>query len=126
MDDITDTPYCSEIVIARIESLIQAIVDEIVEDKEELLIRLSRRGIERGQSQDAAISSAVGTSDVQTREIRFPGATPREAWTFSELELRAGNANTHSVCRCDYPDLGNDAQRSGPRFDHDEKVSATR
>jgi meiotic recombination protein SPO11 len=68
-------------IIARIEGLIEGIVDGLLEDTEQLSITLrSRNGITRRKAQVDATGSLM---PAKSREITFPGSTVQEAWRFS-------------------------------------------
>lgn len=73
---------CRMWVIARIEAMLERIVDSLLEESEALTITLkSRAGISRRR---AKIKYADGKlPEARKRDISFPGATAQEAWNFS-------------------------------------------
>lgn len=68
-------------VIARIEAMIEEIVDGLLEDSEQLSFTLkTRNGITRRKPQADATGSLP---PAKSRDITFPGSTVQEAWRFS-------------------------------------------
>jgi meiotic recombination protein SPO11 len=71
-------------VIARIEAMLERIVDGLLEDSEALTITLkSRAALSRRQTLVANGDRRV--PEPKQREINFPGATAQEAWNFTVL-----------------------------------------
>jgi meiotic recombination protein SPO11 len=69
-------------VIARIEGMLERLVDGLLEESETLTITLkSRAGISRRGTKTAR---SVGKApEPRTRDINFPGTSAQEAWNFS-------------------------------------------
>ncbi|KAF2179806.1 DNA topoisomerase IV, alpha subunit [Zopfia rhizophila CBS 207.26] len=72
-------------VIARIESMLEGVVDGLLEDKDQLSIILATRAGTTGRNLDPAKGITPTNSAPKTREITFPGSTPQEAWRFTVL-----------------------------------------
>ena len=69
-------------MIARIEAMIELIVDAQLEDHEALTITLkSRAALSRRRS--ATADGQEQTPEPKERDINFPGASAQEAWNFS-------------------------------------------
>ncbi|KAI9775434.1 MAG: hypothetical protein M1839_001129 [Geoglossum umbratile] len=74
-----------EWVIARVESVFERIVDGILDDNKKLTIAIRSRGRVTGQAFDQEARFIRPTVRNVTREISFPGSTPKEAWNFTVL-----------------------------------------
>jgi meiotic recombination protein SPO11 len=71
-------------VIARIEEMLERIVDNLLQEGEPLSITLnSRSGLTR-RSTSAQIRATTSPPAPKRVDITFPGATAHEAWKFSE------------------------------------------
>ncbi|KAF2023648.1 DNA topoisomerase IV, alpha subunit [Setomelanomma holmii] len=71
-------------VIARIEGILEKIVDGLLEESEALTITLkSRAGLSRKRT--SADREAGSAPPPKQRDINFPGATAQEAWNFTVL-----------------------------------------
>jgi meiotic recombination protein SPO11 len=69
-------------VIARIEAMLERLVDGLLDESESLTISLkSRSGLCRRRAN--AVGDVGQTPKPKQRDINFPGATVQEAWTFS-------------------------------------------
>jgi meiotic recombination protein SPO11 len=69
-------------VIARVEGMLERIVDCLLEESDALTITLqSRAGLSRRHAKD--IIKDRQTPQPKKRDINFPGATAQEAWNFS-------------------------------------------
>jgi hypothetical protein len=77
-----------EWVIAAVESIFEQIVDGILEDDKKLTITIRSRGRAAGQAFDHETRFIRPTTMNRTREISFPGSTPKEAWNFSMHKTR--------------------------------------
>ena len=77
-----DSPAGS--VISQIEDILEQVIDCIINKKKELVIRLKSRRRSHKEILEIDSSAVDDNTDVETRTIRFPGGTPREAWRFSE------------------------------------------
>ncbi|KAI9863699.1 MAG: hypothetical protein M1813_003722 [Trichoglossum hirsutum] len=78
-------PRTKDWVIAKVEAIIESIVDAILEDKKKLVITLRSRGRVTDQGFDHESRSIRPAARRQTRQISFPGRTPREARKFAVL-----------------------------------------
>ncbi|KAF3054094.1 hypothetical protein E8E11_011568 [Didymella keratinophila] len=71
-------------VIARLEAMLEQIVDGLLEDRKRLTFALkSRAGISRRQP--VPENRADSTPAPRVRQISFPGSTAQEAWNFTVL-----------------------------------------
>jgi meiotic recombination protein SPO11 len=72
-------------VIARIEAMLERIVDGLLHESEALTITLkSRTGLSRLSRRRANASDINGQVPApKQRDLNFPGATTQEAWNFS-------------------------------------------
>ncbi|KAF2125542.1 DNA topoisomerase IV, alpha subunit [Dothidotthia symphoricarpi CBS 119687] len=71
-------------VIARIEAVLETIVDALLEESEPLKITLkSRAGLSRRRINPVDSSGRV--PDPKERDINFPGSSVQEAWNFTVL-----------------------------------------
>jgi meiotic recombination protein SPO11 len=69
-------------VIARIEAMLERIVDGLLQEREALTITLkTRAGLSRKR---AHVGNRDGhLPEAKERDVNFPGATAQEAWNFS-------------------------------------------
>ncbi|KAH7071481.1 Spo11/DNA topoisomerase VI subunit A [Paraphoma chrysanthemicola] len=71
-------------VIARLEDMLERIVDGLLDESESLTISLkSRSGISRKRA--TALGDSGRPPQPKQRDINFPGATAQEAWKFTVL-----------------------------------------
>lgn len=69
-------------VIARIEGMLERIVDGLLEENKPLTITLkSRTGISRRRGKTSDSRGKI--PEAKQRDINFPGSTAQEAWNFS-------------------------------------------
>jgi meiotic recombination protein SPO11 len=69
-------------VIARIESMLEDMVDALLEEREALTITLkSRAALSRRRTTKADGQRQI--PEPKERDINFPGASAQEAWNFS-------------------------------------------
>jgi meiotic recombination protein SPO11 len=69
-------------VIARVEAMLERIVDGLLEERDALTITLkSRVGFSRRRPH--AVEGDGKVPKPRERDINFPGATAQEAWNFS-------------------------------------------
>jgi meiotic recombination protein SPO11 len=69
-------------VIARIEAMLERLVDGLLNERESLTISLkSRSGLSRRCAN--AVGDVGQAPKAKQRDINFPGATVQEAWNFS-------------------------------------------
>jgi meiotic recombination protein SPO11 len=69
-------------VIARIEAMLERIVDGLLEESEALTITLKTRvGLSRRRVNGTQADGKL--PEAKQRDISFPGATAQEAWNFS-------------------------------------------
>lgn len=73
-------------VIARIEGMLERIVDSLLVESEPLIITLkSRAGISRKRTKTSGSGGKV--PEAKQRDISFPGSTAQEAWNFSLVTM---------------------------------------
>lgn len=70
-------------IISKIEDIFESIVDSVLEEKKELVIRLKTRKRPRAKLSMAAKGTDSPTNE-ETRAVRFPSKNPQEAWKFSK------------------------------------------
>jgi hypothetical protein len=75
-------------VIARIEAMIEKIVDGLLEEHEVITITLKSRAALSRRRVTAAEGDAR-TLEPKERDINFPGASAQEAWNFSQCTLES-------------------------------------
>ncbi|KAF2467887.1 DNA topoisomerase IV, alpha subunit [Lindgomyces ingoldianus] len=80
----TTPTQTSNWVVARIEHMLEEIVDGLLGNRDQLSITLKSRSSAAGRVFEAG-KGMVATSESKTREISFPGNTPQEAWRFTVL-----------------------------------------
>lgn len=69
-------------VITKIEDIFESLLDCIINEKKCLVLHIKSRGNNGRQTLDAATGAIRNTTDVETKEITFPGKTQKEAWKF--------------------------------------------
>lgn len=81
---VSYSPRCRNWVIARIEAMLERIVDGLLEESEALTITVkSRAALSRRQT--TATNGDGHVPAAKIRDINFPGATAQEAWNFTVL-----------------------------------------
>jgi hypothetical protein len=97
-------------VIARIEGMLERLVDALLEESEALTITLkSRVGLSR---RDVKAASGAGTApEPRRRDINFPGASAQEAWNFSWYLLQVARHRL-MIISCLAADTGTCTYRS--------------
>ncbi|KAF2827051.1 DNA topoisomerase IV, alpha subunit [Ophiobolus disseminans] len=71
-------------VVARIEAMLERIVDGLLEESDSLTITLkSRTGLSRRRANAASADGKL--PEPKKRDINFPGASAQEAWNFTVL-----------------------------------------
>jgi meiotic recombination protein SPO11 len=69
-------------VVARVEAMLERIVDGLLEERDALTITLkSRVGFSRRRTHE--VNRDGKAPKPRERDINFPGATAQEAWNFS-------------------------------------------
>lgn len=69
-------------VICLIEDIFERIIDDLLNEKEELVFYLNSRKRSGKGSLDAENGGVGDSTDNGDRAIRFPGRTVRETWRF--------------------------------------------
>ena len=69
-------------VQAKIESIFEAMVDVLLNERGQLSVAIKTRPISRGQPRDSTNTAQTYTESVQ--HLCFPGKTEKEAWRFGE------------------------------------------
>ncbi|KAI9791610.1 MAG: hypothetical protein M1816_003696 [Peltula sp. TS41687] len=82
-------------VISKIEVVLQGFADAIIEDRELAVVLSARRRPSSDpqicpEHEDANQPEAAGATVGPSREIRFPGSTSQEAWTFTVVQRILG------------------------------------
>jgi hypothetical protein len=73
-------------VLAKIESIFEAMVDVLLNERGQLSVAIRTRPLSRGQSRDPINAAQTPAESVQ--HLCFPGKTEKEAWRFGERGLR--------------------------------------
>lgn len=71
------------LVIAKIEDILELMVDCLLQEKNELVIELKSNRRKRAEG-DSLRPNTLRRSSSGTTLVRFPGKNEREAWKFSE------------------------------------------
>ncbi|ORY19119.1 Spo11/DNA topoisomerase VI subunit A [Clohesyomyces aquaticus] len=71
-------------VLARIEGMLEEIVDGLLENRGQLAITLKSRSATAGQVMDSS-GGRRPASTLKNKEVNFPGRTAQEAWRFTVL-----------------------------------------
>lgn len=71
-------------VICLLEDIFERILDDLLNEKEELVLYLKSRERSGKGALDAKNGAIRGSTDSEHRVIRFPGKTVRETWKFSK------------------------------------------
>jgi meiotic recombination protein SPO11 len=82
-------------IISKIEDIFELIADGILQQKQEVVIRLKPRR-KPGNQNIPAVRSGHGREQI---EVKFPSKSPQEAWKFSELCDRIITSPTHKSSR---------------------------
>jgi hypothetical protein len=69
-------------VLAKIESIFEAMVDVLLNERGQLSVAIKTRPLSRGQPRDPASAAQKHAEPVQ--HLCFPGKTEKEAWRFGE------------------------------------------
>lgn len=88
-------------VIARVETMLEGIVDGLLADEDELSITLtSRAGVTRRGKGTSRPQGSIPPA--KTRKINFPGSNAQEAWRFSlaAASIVLADANTMQLFCC--------------------------
>jgi meiotic recombination protein SPO11 len=72
-------------VVSKIEVIFEKIASCILDEKEELVIKLKTRRKQGAKTRDADTGSTNRVLGNETRPVRFPSKSPKEAWKFSEF-----------------------------------------
>jgi meiotic recombination protein SPO11 len=73
------SPNQAGAIISKIEDIFESIADSILNQKQEMVMRLKIRrkpGVQSIAAQNASVKSLY--------DVKFPSKSPREAWKFSE------------------------------------------
>ena len=70
-------------VVSKIEGIFEKIASCILDEKEELVIKLKTRRKQGAKTRDADTGSINRVLGNETRAVRFPSKSPKEAWKFS-------------------------------------------
>ena len=70
-------------MIARIEAMLERIVDGLLEEHESLTMTLKSRST-LSRRQTVVVAGNGPTPPPKERDINFPGANAQEAWSFSQ------------------------------------------
>jgi meiotic recombination protein SPO11 len=73
----------SQWVISSIESMLEHIVDGLLEDRDQLSFTLRSRGGTKQKNLDPNRKVISPSSKMKERQLNFPGSSPEEAWRFS-------------------------------------------
>lgn len=83
-------------VISKIEDIFESLVDCILDEKKELVIRLKCRAKLGPQVLHSGSGTVKSTPTTKERTISFPSKTPQEAWKFSRLKSGIGMVSAYS------------------------------
>jgi hypothetical protein len=76
-------------VLAKIESIFEAMVDVLLNERGPLSVAIKTRPLSRGRPRDPANIAQTHTKSVQ--HLCFPGKTEKEAWRFGEHGMRSSH-----------------------------------
>jgi hypothetical protein len=74
-------------VVAKIEDILEEMVDCISGEKKELVIHLKSRPKHRSQRINSVLQVLKDSTNTEARAVRFPGRTAQEAWKFSKDQV---------------------------------------
>lgn len=74
-------------VLAKIESIFEAMVDVLLNERGQLSVAIKTRPLSRGQPRDSTNTAQTHVESVQ--HLCFPGKTEKEAWRFGERGMRS-------------------------------------
>ena len=74
-------------VLAKIEGILEAMVDVLLNERGQLSIAIKTRPLSRGQLRDSTNAAQTHAEPVQ--HLCFPGKTEKEAWRFGERGMRS-------------------------------------
>lgn len=74
-------------VLAKIESIFEAMVDVLLNERGQLSVAIKTRPLSRGQPRDPTSTAQTHAESVQ--HLCFPGKTEKEAWRFGEHGMRS-------------------------------------
>lgn len=74
-------------VLAKIESIFEAMVDVLLNERGQLSVAIKTRPLPRGQPRDPQDAAQTHAESVQ--QLCFPGKTEKEAWRFGERGMRS-------------------------------------
>ena len=84
-------PICLEVipdragaVVTKIEDIFENVTGCILDEKKEMVIKLKTRCKQATKSRDAHTGTIKSLPDDETRVVKFPSKSPKEAWKFSE------------------------------------------
>lgn len=71
-------------VISKIEDIFESIVESVLDEKKEMVIRLKTRRKSGMHVLDSDNGTVKRLPDDRMRAVRFPSKSPQEAWKFSK------------------------------------------
>jgi len=82
-DEVANRPS----VLAKIESIFEAMIDVLLNERGQLSVAIKTRPVSRGRPRDPTDAAQTHTESVQ--HLCFPGKTEKEAWRFGERGMRS-------------------------------------
>lgn len=86
-DVLKDEVGVQSTVLTKIEGIFEAMVDVLLNERDQLSVAIKTRPLSRGQPRD--MTSAAQTPAESVQHLRFPGKTEKEAWRFGEHRMRS-------------------------------------
>ena len=71
-------------VVSKIEDIFERVADCILDEKKEVAIKLRTRAKQSAMVMDSTTGTIKSVPDDETRTVKFPSKSPKEAWKFSK------------------------------------------